>query len=145
MQNKANLLDNQINVSSILTKYYENLPLCTRGENKPKQTRSEFIPKGAEIPTGVLLGILKPEDRSGAKVPTGKLLGTLKTEDQFLSKLFLFFTFLYSSYNLAMQNWTIQKLLNWITEYLTGKSIDSPRLNAELLLSLIHGLKGKYG
>jgi hypothetical protein len=29
-------------------------------KNKPKQTRSEFIPKGAEIPTGELLGILKP-------------------------------------------------------------------------------------
>ncbi len=28
--------------------------------NKPNQTRSEFIPKGAEIPTGELLGILKP-------------------------------------------------------------------------------------
>jgi len=29
-------------------------------KNKPKQTRSEFIPKGAEIPTGEILGILKP-------------------------------------------------------------------------------------
>ena len=29
-------------------------------KNKPKQTRSEFTPKGAEIPTGELLGILKP-------------------------------------------------------------------------------------
>jgi len=28
--------------------------------NKPNQTRSEFTPKGAEIPTGELLGILKP-------------------------------------------------------------------------------------
>jgi len=28
--------------------------------NKAKQTRSEFTPKGAEIPTGELLGILKP-------------------------------------------------------------------------------------
>lgn len=34
-----------------------------------------------------------------------------------------------------MQTWTIQKLLNWITEYLTERSIDSPRLSAELLLS----------
>jgi release factor glutamine methyltransferase len=34
-----------------------------------------------------------------------------------------------------MQAWTIQKLLNWITEYLTERSIDSPRLSAELLLS----------
>jgi release factor glutamine methyltransferase len=34
-----------------------------------------------------------------------------------------------------MQAWTIQKLLNWVTEYLTDKAVDSPRLSAELLLS----------
>ena len=58
-----------------------------------------------------------------------------------LSKLLLAFTFLCPSYNLAMQNWTIQKLLNWVTEYLTEKGIDSPRLSAELLLSHILRLK----
>ena len=40
-----------------------------------------------------------------------------------------------------MQNWTIQKLLNWITEHLTQKGIDAPRLSAELLLSHVVGLK----
>jgi release factor glutamine methyltransferase len=40
-----------------------------------------------------------------------------------------------------MADWTIQKLLNWVTEYLTEKGIDSPRLSAELLLSHILGLK----
>lgn len=40
-----------------------------------------------------------------------------------------------------MSDWTIQKLLNWITEYLTQKSVDSPRLSAELLLSNVLGLK----
>lgn len=40
-----------------------------------------------------------------------------------------------------MTNWTIRKLLNWVTEYLTGKDIDSPRLSAELLLSSVLGLK----
>ena len=40
-----------------------------------------------------------------------------------------------------MQNWTIQKLLNWITEHFTEKGIDSPRLSAELLLSYVVGLK----
>ena len=40
-----------------------------------------------------------------------------------------------------MQTWTIQKLLNWITEYLTNKDIDSPRLSAELLISHVVGLK----
>ena len=38
-----------------------------------------------------------------------------------------------------MQNWTIQKLLNWITKYYTEKGIDAPRLSAELLLT--HVLK----
>ncbi|MGA1980254.1 MAG: peptide chain release factor N(5)-glutamine methyltransferase [Sedimentisphaerales bacterium] len=40
-----------------------------------------------------------------------------------------------------MADWTIQKLLNWVTEYLTSKGIDSPRLSAELLLSCVLGLK----
>jgi len=56
-------------------------------------------------------------------------------QTQHLSKLFLAFTFLCPIYNLAMQNWTIQKLLNWTTDHFTEKSIDSPRLSAELLLS----------
>lgn len=33
-----------------------------------------------------------------------------------------------------MQNWTIQKLLGWITDHLTENNVDSPRLSAELLL-----------
>jgi release factor glutamine methyltransferase len=40
-----------------------------------------------------------------------------------------------------MTIWTIQKLLNWTTEYLTQKGIDSPRLSAELLISHVTGLK----
>ncbi len=35
MQNKANLLDAQINVSSVKTKDYENKSNWTLGENKP--------------------------------------------------------------------------------------------------------------
>jgi release factor glutamine methyltransferase len=57
------------------------------------------------------------------------------------TQFFLFFTFLYPGYNLAMQTWTIQKLLNWTAEYLSNKGIDSPRLSAELLLSHVVGLK----
>jgi release factor glutamine methyltransferase len=37
--------------------------------------------------------------------------------------------------------WTIQKLLNWVAEYLKNKGVDSPRLSAELLLSFVLGLK----
>jgi len=40
MQNKANLLDTQMNVSSVKTKDYENKRLCRRGE---KQTQSNPI------------------------------------------------------------------------------------------------------
>jgi release factor glutamine methyltransferase len=40
-----------------------------------------------------------------------------------------------------MSDWTIQKLLTWLTEYLTQKDVDSPRLSAELLLSHVLGLK----
>jgi len=58
-----------------------------------------------------------------------------------LCEFFLFFTFLYPGYNLAMQTWTIQKLLNWVVEYLTSKGIDSPRLSAELLLSGVLAMK----
>jgi len=39
-----------------------------------------------------------------------------------------------------MHIWTIQKLLNWVTKYLSNKEIDSPRLSAELLLSHVTGL-----
>ncbi len=34
-----------------------------------------------------------------------------------------------------MNEWTIQKLLTWITEYLTKNEVDAPRLSGELLLS----------
>jgi hypothetical protein len=40
MQNKANLLDTQMNVTIVLTEYYENKRLCIRGE---KQTQSNPI------------------------------------------------------------------------------------------------------
>ena len=40
-----------------------------------------------------------------------------------------------------MQTWTIQKLLNWTTEYSSKKGIDSPRLSAELLLSHVLSIK----
>ncbi|MEN6577158.1 MAG: peptide chain release factor N(5)-glutamine methyltransferase [Phycisphaerales bacterium] len=40
-----------------------------------------------------------------------------------------------------MSDWTIQKLLTWVTEYLTQKDVDSPRLSAELLLSHVSGLR----
>lgn len=41
----------------------------------------------------------------------------------------------------STETWTIQKLLNWVAEYLKNKDVDSPRLSAELLLSHVLGLK----
>ena len=39
-----------------------------------------------------------------------------------------------------MRSWTIQELLNWITDYFTEKGLDAPRLSAEMLLSNVLGL-----
>ena len=41
----------------------------------------------------------------------------------------------------CMEIWTINRLLSWVTQYLTDKGIESPRLSAELLLSFVLGLK----
>ena len=41
-QNKPNLLNAQMNISSVLTKDYENERLCRRGENKPNQTQTKL-------------------------------------------------------------------------------------------------------
>ncbi len=40
--NKANLPDDQMNVSTIITRDYANIANWTLGENKPKQT--QFLP-----------------------------------------------------------------------------------------------------
>jgi hypothetical protein len=45
MQNKANLLDAQMNISSILTKDYENKSNWTLGENKPNSKPISATPK----------------------------------------------------------------------------------------------------
>ncbi|UCD83780.1 MAG: peptide chain release factor N(5)-glutamine methyltransferase [Deltaproteobacteria bacterium] len=37
--------------------------------------------------------------------------------------------------------WTIDKLINWSTEYLKQKGVDSPRLDAEVLLSHLLGIE----
>ncbi len=38
-----------------------------------------------------------------------------------------------------IDNWTIQKLLNWVNGYLSDKGVDAPRLSAELLLCQVLG------
>jgi release factor glutamine methyltransferase len=42
---------------------------------------------------------------------------------------------------MRMSEWTIRRLLAWITDYLTERDVDAPRLSAELLLSRVLGLK----
>jgi release factor glutamine methyltransferase len=41
----------------------------------------------------------------------------------------------------APDAWTIKRLLEWITQYLTERTVDSPRLSAELVLSHVLGKK----
>jgi len=43
MQNKPNLLNAQMNVNTVITKYYENERLLGRRKNKAKQTQSNPI------------------------------------------------------------------------------------------------------
>ncbi len=49
-QNKPNLLNAQMNVTSVITKDYENERFCRCGENKPKQTQFLKIPDHDEMP-----------------------------------------------------------------------------------------------
>jgi len=42
---------------------------------------------------------------------------------------------------MAMEVWTIKKLLEWVSGYLEQKGVDSPRLSAELLLCYVLGLE----
>jgi hypothetical protein len=64
MQNKPNLLDTQMNVTIVLTKHYEQITMNNepkkQTQTKPNKLEANLPPKGAEIPTGELLGILKP-------------------------------------------------------------------------------------
>jgi len=80
MQNEPNFPDEQMNINKVLTKVYENNSIWTLGQNEPntnpikpnqsqnkpnmnpKQTQNEpnQTRSEAEIPTGELLGILKP-------------------------------------------------------------------------------------
>jgi release factor glutamine methyltransferase len=39
------------------------------------------------------------------------------------------------------RSWTVVELIRWTAEYLQGKGLENPRLNAELLLSGVLGLK----
>ncbi len=112
-------------------------------ENKPNTNpiQSQYKPNSRKAKMNVTSILTKDyESERLCRLRRNKPNQT-QLQTQRLSKLFLFFTFLCPSYNLAMQNWTIQKLLNWTAEHFTEKGIDSPRLSAELLLSHVVGLK----
>ncbi len=129
MQNKANLLDAQMNVSSAKTMNYEQITMNNEPKNKPNLCHRYLCHRYQTQPVVTLPAV--------SKVEPSNLFQTRRT----LCEFFLFFTFLCPRYNLAMQTWTTQKLLNWITEHLTEKGIDSPRLSAELLLSYVLNMK----
>jgi len=140
MQNKPNLLYAQMNVSAVKTMNYEQITMNNANKNKPNFTRRS-------LPVLRLVRRSFSEDGSFSEGGSegGQTQPVVSVSNRFhtrhFSKLFLFFTFLCSSYNLAMQSWTIQKLLNWVIGYLTDKAVDSPRLSAELLLCDVLNLK----
>ncbi len=104
-----------MNVSSVKTMNYEQITMNNANKNKPN---------------------LCHRHQTQPVVSLSNLFQTHRS-----SRPFLAFTFLCPIYNPAMQNWTIQKLLNWLTEHFTEKGIDSPRLSAELLLSHVLEMK----
>jgi hypothetical protein len=52
MQNKANLLNAQMNIIFSLTKYYEKERLCSRGKNKPNQTQFKALKEMVKTSAG---------------------------------------------------------------------------------------------
>ena len=78
MQNKANLLNAQMNISFGLTKYYENKRLCRCGENKPKQSQ----------PVASLPALPVPSLVEGSEVEVSNLFQYKKSG--FKSKLLIF-------------------------------------------------------
>ncbi len=133
---KANLKRAKMNINSFITKDYRKKDDFLVRINKPnsnpiflrtKTNATLFTTKDYENKPLCTRGKNKPKQT--------------QFQTQRLSNLFLAFTFLFPNYNLAMQTWTIQKLLNWVTEHLTDKGIDSPRLSAELLLCGVVELK----
>jgi len=137
MQNKPNFQKSQMNISNLSQMSYKNKSNWTLGENKPNQT--QFKPNQTQFPKRPKMNLniyyTKVYNNETAFRRIKNKPNQTQFQTQCLYKLFLAFTFLCPGYNLAMQTWTIQKLLNWVTEYLTVKGIDSPRLSAELLLS----------
>jgi len=123
---------------------YANKPtlftMVKQSQNKPNFTRRSSSEGGQTQPV-VSLPALSAVERPALSLPVVSLSNQSKESNLLQTQFFLFFTFLCPSYNLTMQNWTIQKLLNWVTEHFTEKGIDSPRLSAELLLSHVVGLK----
>ena len=122
MQNKANFQKVKLNVNEVLTKDYVQMDTWSIRKTKPIQ--SQF-----KANTNPIQSQLNPKQTQFK--PKQTQFQTKCT----LCKFFLFLTFQCPGYNLPMLTWTIQKLLNWMTEYYTEKGIDAPRLNAELLLS----------
>ena len=111
-----------MNIKKVLTMDYKNKTLSGPGKNEPKTNP-------IKANTNPIKANIMPKQTQYE--PKQTQFQTKCT----LCEFFLFSTFLCPKYNLPMQNWTIQKLLNWTTEYFAEKGIDAPRLSAELLLS----------
>ena len=133
---KPNFQKAKMNVNLNLTRDYRKKDDFPVQKNKPNSN-----PISEKAKMNANLYVIEDYENEAAFRPQNNKPNQTQFQTHCLSKLFLAFTFLCPGYNLAMQTWTIQKLLNWITEYLTSKGIDSPRLSAELLLSDVLAMK----
>jgi hypothetical protein len=133
MQNKANYRKVKLNVNKVLTKDYDQMDTWSIRKTKPIQSQLKPIKANSKpIKANIMPKQTQFKPKQTQFLPAISVAGQTRFT---LCKFFLFLTFLCPGYNLPMQTWTIQKLLNWMTEYYTEKGIDAPRLNAELLLS----------
>jgi len=108
------------------SKPISNEKCYTNTQNKAKQTQFTQLDGG-----------FRPLRREASLSHGAKPILTLLHSPRVL----FVFSSPYSLYNHSMQTWTIQKLLNWMSQHFTDKGLESPRLNAELLLSHVLGLQ----
>jgi len=144
LQNEPNFRKSQVNVTAFITREYVQMDTWSIRKNEPKTNPNEpntnpILANKTTIRTQTNPIRTQFKPNLSCRSPLAKQEQTQFQTRCTLSGSFLFFTFLCPGYNLPMQTWTIQRLLNWMTDYYTEKGIEAPRLNAELLLS--HVLK----
>ncbi|MFC1739808.1 peptide chain release factor N(5)-glutamine methyltransferase [Planctomycetota bacterium] len=124
-----------MNLNNVLTRNYVKWTLGEREKNEAKTKPNKANLKKAKM--SLTLYITRAYENKWRFQTIESKPNSKPIKPNFKTRLFWAFTFLCSIYNLAMQCWTIQKLLKWITDFFTQKQLDSPRLSAEILLSFV--------